>query len=345
MSVKVSIVIPVYNAQDYIGQTIDNLIEQTVTDFEVLLVDNNSTDDSFSVMEQKVSEDARFHIYKETKKGPAAARNCGLSHASGEWVLFLDADDSFTNDMLERLLEVTEDKNQVVMVVSGYETHKNGETVYVSPPVKETFTIEGMIQRLFEVDHYQGFIWNKLFRRDIIESRRIHFRENIYYNEDRLFIENYLTRCYNMCTIGDLTNPEVQMISATSYHYQLREDSAMAVTRDETTVTEDEVSEIAAFDCMVKDIYENFGLESNLFSVVLKDMAFSELRLFRRMISKEHPFKYSKHPMRMYARAAKRMKISFEKERDAILWKVFVRYGRTGLTYTKNPDFFEEEED
>lgn len=346
MSIRISVIIPVYNAGNYIGRTISNLKQQTFDDFEVLLVDNASTDDSRAVMEQAAGDDARFHLLSEQEQGPAAARNRGLKEASGSWILFLDADDAFTTDMLERLWEPVagdDAEKNLVMVVSGYQTYREGKLLYESPPVTQTFIPEDMMARLFQVDHYQGFIWNKLLRRDIIEQGRLRFRENIFYNEDRLFVENYLGKCYSKRIAGDVVRPEIQMIPARSYHYQLREDSAMSVARDETGVTVREVSEIAAFDCMLRDINATVGADSRAFSLALQDMVFSELRLFRRMIDNENIFRYRNHPMRMYARAARRMKVTLEKDRDKILWKIFLRYGRTGITYTKNPQFFLEE--
>jgi hypothetical protein len=178
----------------------------------------------------------------------------------------------------------------------------------------------------------------------VITWGSLRFRENIFYNEDRLFVENYLGKCLAMVRSGDSNakSPVAQMISARTYHYQLREDSTMAVSRENTSVTEQEVSEIAAFDCMLHDIYETVGADSETFSLAMQDMVMSELRLFRRMIGKKHIFQYRKHPMRSYARAARRMQVTFDDERDAILWKVFLRYGRTGLTYTKDPGFFDK---
>ena len=332
---KISVVIPVYQAGKYIGAAIDDLKSQTMGDFEVFLVDNGSTDDSEIVMKEAVGSDERFLFLSEGKRGVSAARNRGLSAAVGEWILFLDADDRFPRDMLERLLEGTQ--APAVMAVSGYQTYADGKIVYESPEVSREYTPRSMTERLFQVEHYQGFIWNKLFQTERIKKQRICFHEDIFYNEDRLFVLEYLLGCYKDSGFSENV---VRMIPAKTYCYCLHEVSAMAVSRDAASVTEKEVTEIEAFSRMLEKIRSILGEDSETYRLAVQDRVRSELRMFRRMIGRKEVFRYRKHALRSFARRGNKTDVRFLDEREQILWNIFVRYGKTGMTYTRDPEFF-----
>ena len=90
---KISIIIPVYNVEDYIRATLNSILKQTLTDFEVIIVNDDSPDNSQVIIDEFCEKDSRFKSYKELSGGVSSARNYGLEHASGEYVLFVDGDD------------------------------------------------------------------------------------------------------------------------------------------------------------------------------------------------------------------------------------------------------------
>lgn len=350
---KISVVIPVYQAEKYIGATIGNLKRQTIDNFEAILVDNGSTDNSLAVARHAMGDDERFQLLNESVKGPSAARNKGITVARGEWILFLDADDTFADDMLETMLRAAANRDGcdnrvgddgVVMVVSGYQTWQNGHMLYASPMVSEEYDPKGMAKRLFQVEHYQGFIWNKLLRKSVIDRYRLRFQEDIFYNEDRLFVLEFLLKCYeadkeNLLLHSDM-HSVIRMITAQPYYYQLHEISAMSSARKGGMVADREATEIVAFERMLSEIEEILGKDNEVYSSAKKDMIYSELRMFRKMVGRRRSFQYRNHMLRRFARKAEAQDVFFLEGKDKILWNVFIRYGRTGSVYTRNPDFF-----
>ena len=102
--VKVSIGIPVYNVSEYLRQCLDSVLIQTFTDFEVILVDDGSTDDSFRICQEYISRDKRFKLIHQENKGLAGARNTCLRYMTGDFIAWLDSDDWLEDDYLEKLV-------------------------------------------------------------------------------------------------------------------------------------------------------------------------------------------------------------------------------------------------
>ena len=101
--VKVSVIMPVYNAEDYLRPAIDSVLDQTLKEIELICVDDGSTDHSLEIIKEYRNNDARVRIITENNAGPSLARNKGLARARGEFIVFLDADDFFEITMLEKL--------------------------------------------------------------------------------------------------------------------------------------------------------------------------------------------------------------------------------------------------
>lgn len=104
--VKVSIGVPVYNVEEYLRQCLNSIMEQTFTDFEVIMVDDGSTDNSFMICQEYVARDNRFKLFHQENKGNGGSRNTCLKYMHGEFITWIDSDDVVDNNYLERLLEV-----------------------------------------------------------------------------------------------------------------------------------------------------------------------------------------------------------------------------------------------
>jgi glycosyltransferase involved in cell wall biosynthesis len=114
----VSVILPLYNKAAYIRRALDSIAGQTYPDFEVLIVNDGSSDGSETIAAGY--PDPRFRVIHQANAGPGAARNRGIAEARGEWVAFLDADDEWNPDFLMRSLEVAEDQGPVAAVTSSY---------------------------------------------------------------------------------------------------------------------------------------------------------------------------------------------------------------------------------
>ena len=111
MGTKVSVILPVYNVSDYLRQCMDSIVGQTLKDIEIICVDDGSTDDSLAILKEYEAKDQRVKVIQQANAGAGAARNKGLEIATGEYLSFLDSDDFFEPDMLEKAIPKRKKKN------------------------------------------------------------------------------------------------------------------------------------------------------------------------------------------------------------------------------------------
>ncbi|MCR5144582.1 MAG: glycosyltransferase family 2 protein [Lachnospiraceae bacterium] len=325
---KISVVIPVYNAEKFIKRTMESIHNQTYSNWECLLVNNNSTDKSEEIIISQMAEydDGRFSILHESKKGPAFARNCGIEKACGEFLVFVDADDIVETKYLENLVNAFDE--DIDMCVCGYKTHFDEHYTEESPDEKKKVrTNYEMIKRLFETKYYQGYLWNKMFRKEVIDNNQLRFSENISFNEDRLFLVQYL-----------LDSEKVKCIDDHLYIYWMHDESLMSGFREGYSITEKETTEFAAFLEMLKLLEDS----EELYKIVEYDMIVSELRMFKRIIGPKSFFAYRKNAFRKYAKDAAKRNFSSEEPYAELLFSLLKRYAATGCTYTRNPQLFDK---
>lgn len=207
MAAQISIIVPVFNAKEYLPRCLDSILSQSFSDFEVLLVNDGSTDGSEEICDLYETKDSRVKVFHRKNAGVSAARNVGLANSTGEWVCFTDADDVLLENGLDLLVSGVSDR--VDMVWGGYNVYNEiMECTYAVPErVKEELTSEQGIEMMFRPAYYRylGFAWGRLFRHSVIKSFGIRFDEDLYYNEDRLFCTRFL--CESKNGICFMTNP------------------------------------------------------------------------------------------------------------------------------------------
>lgn len=189
----ISIVVPVFNAEKYLTACIDSVLGQSFSDFELLLIDDGSTDRSGEICDRYAARDNRIRVFHKPNGGVSSARNMGLDNACGEWVCFVDADD----ELPEEALCLDYDSCDADLIVGGYYDNSlvRGCKTY---GWEEDKIIGKEDLRLFYAQNLShpamGFIWGKLFRKTTI--RHIRFNTNMLIGEDTL----YLLQCLNMIT-------------------------------------------------------------------------------------------------------------------------------------------------
>ena len=182
---KISVIIPVYNSENTLERCVGSILAQTFTDFEVILVDDGSTDESGTICDIFKKNDSRVKVVRQQNLGVSAARNRGLDMASGEWIAFVDADDWVKPDYLERLLPLDPECD---MSICAYADGADN-TPALSIPAGEY----GMDMVLIGDNLRLGFayLWGKLMRRDIIEKNGIRNATSVTWGEDYLFMLEY----------------------------------------------------------------------------------------------------------------------------------------------------------
>ena len=191
---KISIIVPVYNVERYLRQCIDSILAQTYTDFELLLIDDGSPDNSGTICDEYAQKDPRIRVFHKPNGGVSTARNMGIDNAKGEYISFIDADDELYPNAYETMMKYIND--DIDIVFAGFEKYdEQGKLIYsVDKNYAAKLDADSLITTMFRpiILYYQGFIWNKLFRLSIINDNSLRFNEKIYFNEDRLFVTEYL---------------------------------------------------------------------------------------------------------------------------------------------------------
>lgn len=192
----ISIIVPVYNAEDYLERCIQSILDQTYKEIEVLLIDDGSRDSSKKICDRYAVSDSRIRVFSQANQGPAAARNLGLEHASGEYVTFVDADDWIKPTMYECMVTAMDGYEQDVdMVLCGFEYYKEGKTWSINQGILPGY-YEGEALRQITLDfiassyerRIRPFLWIRMIRRELLNQNNIRFDKNLKRSEDFLFL-------------------------------------------------------------------------------------------------------------------------------------------------------------
>lgn len=191
--IKVSVIIPVYNVENYLKQCLDSVLNQTLKEIEIICVDDGSTDSSLSILEEYKKQDSRVKVVCQKNAGAGAARNAGLRIAEGEYLSFLDSDDFFEPDMLEEAYKKAEEYQADFVVFNSDQYHMDKKN-YVSVPwvmrLKDIppympFGYRQLTDNVFKT--FVGWAWDKLYRRSFVLEHDLWFQEQRTSN-DMLFV-------------------------------------------------------------------------------------------------------------------------------------------------------------
>lgn len=195
--VKVSVIIPVYNAEKALKICIDSIINQSYKNFEVILVDDGSTDNSGNICDFYEKSDNRIRTIHKKNGGVSSARNVAIKESNGKYISFVDSDDYVDENFLQQLIDGIDDN--VDMAVCGIEniidySKKVLDNNYKKIKMSRTTAYDEMIKNT----NFYGYAWNKLYKKDIIINNNIFFDEEVLSCEDFEFVSNYLQYCNNI---------------------------------------------------------------------------------------------------------------------------------------------------
>ena len=218
----ISIVVPAYNAAGVIGRCIDSVLRQTYPDFELLIIDDGSTDETAEIVAAKAAQDTRIHLIRQENTGVSSARNAGIAAASGELLCFIDCDDTVSANYLETLLALY--SPGVLPVIDVVRSDRDGSAL---SPMPETITLDGdWVDSYFCGQLRYGIafsVWNKLFSLQTLRREHITFLPELSIGEDMLFVFQYLHHCRS-----------IRFSKDASYYYTIVPGSAMLSSRDYT---------------------------------------------------------------------------------------------------------------
>lgn len=190
----ISIIVPIYNAQIYLSECIDSILTQTFTDFELILIDDGSTDNTEDICKNYVKKDSRIHLFRQKNQGVSSARNLGITKAKGNWIAFVDADDKLKKEYLQELIR----HNSSDLIIGKFSIlHSTNESTQPSSKEK-LLNLHSTKEALeyWEKDPQTTFYypWGKLFSTKIIKTHEIKFNTDMKVSEDTCFIMQFV--CY-----------------------------------------------------------------------------------------------------------------------------------------------------
>lgn len=221
MDPVISIIVPVYNAEKYLNYCLSSIRAQTFEDFEAIFVDDGSSDSSYSIIEEIVAEDIRFHLFYQENKGVSSARNKGLGLAKGGYICFVDADDQIAPTYLEDLYNaIGENVDSSMGGFKKVDLLSNENCIVI--PKKKIETLEENLIEFYTAGptDWQRYLWNRMFKASIIIQNHLRFREDIFYKEDGLFVVQYL--CASKGNVG--------CVDKVLYYYFRNSSGAMSKT-------------------------------------------------------------------------------------------------------------------
>lgn len=245
MKELVSVIVPIYNAERYMKPCIDSIRNQSYTNIEIILVDDGSTDGGPSICDTYKEMDSRIQVIHKKNGGVSAARNAGLEAANGTYLSFVDADDTISQVMIEKLVQAME-KYPIELSICGFSMiSQSGEIIGSTKQQEQFLTQEEALCYMFEEYDFQMAIWNKLYLRSIIEENKLRFHEQITHGEDGLWLCMYLTKCQKAYWTGE-----------PYYDYLQVEDSAMNKMQSSKRFDYRQLSALESLDLMFPQLKE-----------------------------------------------------------------------------------------
>ena len=200
---KVSVIIPVYNVENYLRKCLDSLVNQTLKDIEIIVVNDGTTDNSQEIINEYVKKYPKkvVSIIQENG-GQGAARNTGLLHAKGEYIGYVDSDDYVEENMYEELYKKAKEEDSDI-VICGNNVVKENYELFSKEDVDKEFLLGKMA------------VWNKIYKKNIIVDNKIQFRSKVWYEDLDFTMKVYFS------------SKKISYIDKALYNYLLREGSTM----------------------------------------------------------------------------------------------------------------------
>lgn len=228
---KFSLILPVYNVEKYIDKCMNTILEQTYSDFEVILVNDGSKDNSLSICRQYEKLDNRIKVIDKNNGGVSSARNEGMKQAIGEWIIFIDPDDWIDNQCLKKCAELIENQSVDMVCYNAIKVYENNLQEYC--PMRsiepDLYVIgEGEKKELFyslAVSSYRNHfyagelvraVWGKTLKRDLIIENDLKFDTSLSHGEDCVFLMEYLH-----------VSKKILLSNEYLYYYRIRSGSAV----------------------------------------------------------------------------------------------------------------------
>lgn len=225
VSASLSIIVPAHNVGQYLPACLNSILASTYRDFEILLIDDGSTDNTDKICDQFQRDNMQIKVFHTENRGISSARNLGIENAAGKFIGFVDADDVVSPDMFGALVDAMGGDTQMSICafrrsnresLTGIREAEDNRTVRCNQEETASLILKGSAG---------PYVWNKLYRRDVLNDNNIRFRLDVPVAEDQIFNAEYLRHC-----------SKSSFVERTLYYYVTTEGSVMSTFRTSRTV-------------------------------------------------------------------------------------------------------------
>lgn len=213
----VSIIIPVYKAEQTLPKCVDSCINQSYKDIEIILVDDGSPDSSPEICDNYAKKDSRIKVFHKKNGGVSSARNLGLDKAKGDFIIFVDSDDWIEQDMIEMMIAVQEENNYDLVLCNHTihfcdQTTKQGNTIVPQMRIRKEIAKYILMP---DKEHSFRMPWGKLYRSKLIHDNNLHFKETLTLGEDACFNYQYIAHISSVNCLSDYYGYNFRVIKNT----------------------------------------------------------------------------------------------------------------------------------
>ncbi|MTM83978.1 glycosyltransferase, partial [Turicibacter sanguinis] len=256
--IKISIIIPVYNVESYLKECLKSIQYQTFSEFEVIMINDGSSDRSGEICEKFTKADSRFKVYHITNHGVSYARNYGMEKSKGEYVLFVDSDDFLEVDALKKINTILGNKDYD-LIMFGIKKHvgENQHSMYADIKTG-SYRVKEVISTLIQHEYINAPI--KVYKKNLLRKHRIFFNVNLDIGEDLLFNISYIVNCTSF-----------YFIEEDLYHYMIRNCNSLT-----QRLIENKYDKLVAVNDRMKEILNSYefgeDIEISLLQIRLKNI-------------------------------------------------------------------------
>ena len=275
--IKVSVIIPVYNVEKYIERCLESIVNQTLKEIEIIIINDGSNDETSKKLE-KFLGDVRVIYIKTENRGQSAARNKGLKIAKGEYIGFVDSDDYIDLDFYEKLYKRIKETNSDIAAASIVRHHGTFEKWRVNYDLNKSTTDKNEMFNLVKYPN-QSYVWNKIYKKEFLDSFKFEFKEGVFY-EDVLALFDLLINCKKLTTVtgtnyyymvndGNSTVKGKQTKKKIQDCYDNQKETVQAIVKNNIIIPKKEYfikkKELKLFNFPILKIKENIKTKKELF--------------------------------------------------------------------------------
>ena len=217
MKSKISVVVPVYNTQKYLKRSLDSLVNQNRTDYEIVIVDDGSSDNSLQICSEYAQKYDFIKIYSKENGGVSSARNYGIDKARGEYICFVDSDDSVSENYLSLLYKNIQNAD---ISIGSYQIVRESENIPFLA-VDKSFNLKQFKENFLITfsSLYMNSPCNKMFKKEIIKNNNLFFPVGVNMGEDSVFVVSYLACCEKINCFSDIIYNYYQVLRNSKEEY------------------------------------------------------------------------------------------------------------------------------